>query len=76
METMWPSILWFLRTPFGAGIISGLIASVSVDYAAFRSWRSWHDFAVYSWGIATFRWFQGAIVGGLTGIGYAAVVQP
>ena len=37
-----------------------------VDVGAFRGWKSWDDAMTYNWGIASFRWFQGMVVGALT----------
>lgn len=64
----------FLKTPMGVGILGGILTAARVDYAAFKAWRSWHDFQTYSWGVATFRWVQGAIIGALTSTGLAAVL--
>lgn len=56
-----------------AGAFSGVAAAASVDFAAFRTWKTWQDGISYDWGIATFRWFQGAILGAATGLGIGAI---
>lgn len=48
------------------GAVGGALASAEADYAAFRTWQTWHDVAVYDWRTATFRWFKGAIIGAVT----------
>jgi hypothetical protein len=63
----------FLRQPLVQSAIAGLVSAAAVDIAAFRSWQSWNDAAQYSWTTASFRWFQGALLGVLTGIGLGAI---
>lgn len=46
--------------------IAGAVAAAATDIAAFRSWKSFDDAVRYDWGLAAWRWFQGAIVGVLT----------
>jgi len=54
------------------GALSGWASAAKTDRDAFKSWKGWQDALSYNWGTATFRWFQGAIIGGLTAspIGY------
>jgi len=54
-----------------AGAASGLVAALATDIAAFRSWKRWQDVASYNWGIASFRWCQGAILGAIAALGVA-----
>jgi hypothetical protein len=63
----------WIANPLVQGTITGLVSAAMVDYAAFRSWKSWHDAAVYGWGTAAFRWFQGAVGGLLTALGLGAI---
>lgn len=49
------------------GAVTGAGAAAVVDFNNFRSWKSWHDAATYDWGVATFRWFQGAFAGAVLG---------
>jgi len=60
---------WLLSTAAMRGAISGVVTAAIVDVGAFRGWKSWDDALTYQWGIATFRWFQGAVIGALTGLG-------
>lgn len=55
------------------GALSGAIAAAAVDVAAFRSWKSAQDGLTYAWGVAAFRWAQGAILGALTAAGLGAL---
>ena len=64
----------FLHSPLGVGIVGGILTAARVDYTAFKSWHSWHDLQAYSWGIASWRWVQGGIIGALTATGLAAVL--
>lgn len=63
----------FLRQPLVQSAIAGIVTAAAVDIAAFRSWQSWNDAANYSWSVAAFRWFQGAVLGLLTGLGLGAI---
>lgn len=67
---MWLSTAFTSR--IGAGALAGLLSAAAVDYAAFRSWDDWQDFTSYRWGLASFRWTQGAIIGALTALGVSA----
>lgn len=40
----------------------GALAAASIDYVAFRKWQTWSEAKEYQWGIASWRWFQGAVV--------------
>lgn len=63
------TFLDFLHNPLTQGAITGLIAAAAVDFQAFRNWKSFNDAASYSWSVAAFRWFQGAVVGLVTAAG-------
>lgn len=65
----WPT---FLRHPVVQATLGGLGSAMLVDYANFRSWKSWHDAVEYQWGVATLRWVQGALGGLLIGLGFTA----
>lgn len=62
-----------LAYPAVRGALSGLISAALVDFAAFRSWKNFHDAYVYDWQTAGFRWLQGAVVGAITGSGLSAI---
>jgi hypothetical protein len=63
-----------LHTTVGQGVVAGVLAAAAVDYHAFKAWQSWHEFATYSWGTASFRWMKGAVVGAVTALGIAALL--
>jgi hypothetical protein len=63
----------FLAYPIVQGAITGFVGALAADVSAFRSWKQWNDAAIYDWGIASFRWFQGVVLGALTGAGLGAI---
>lgn len=63
-----------LSIPLVQGAATGLLAAAAVDYQAFRTWKSFRDATTYDWRTATWRWFQGAVVGVVTSAGYGAIV--
>ena len=64
----------FFHSKLFAGALAGLTSAMIVDVGAFRGWKKWQDALTYDWGIATFRWFQGIVIGGLTGLGYGSII--
>jgi len=64
----------WLSNPIVQGAIAGAIAAASVDLSAFRAWKRWNDILSYDWRVATFRWFQGAVLGALGVAGVGAVL--
>jgi len=46
------------------GAAGGALAAAWIDIAAFRKWQDWNEFMTYKWGLATWRWFQGFVIGG------------
>lgn len=69
---MLDSITTVLAHPVGQAILVGAAGAAAADYAAFRNWKRWHDAVLYDWTTATFRWFQGALTGLVTGLGLNA----
>lgn len=49
----------------------GAVGAARADYLAFKSWKQWKDYRTYNWGTATFRWFQGFVSSGITGLAAA-----
>jgi hypothetical protein len=70
---MTATIQTVLASPAVRGALAGLISAALVDFAAFRSWKTFHDAYVYDWGTASWRWLQGAIVGAVTGSGLSVI---
>jgi hypothetical protein len=62
----------FFTHPITQAVLTGIAGAAAADFAAFRSWKSWQDGAVYNWATASWRWFQGAVVGLITGFGFSA----
>jgi hypothetical protein len=54
-----------------AGAVSGALSAAAADYGAFRSWKSVQEALAYSWGVAIWRWFQGAVIGAVGALGLA-----
>ena len=57
-QTIWHSA-------FVTGAVSGFLAAATVDFAAFKSFKSFQEAATYQWSVAAWRWLQGFIGGGL-----------
>jgi hypothetical protein len=59
------------------GAVAGFVTAALVDYQAFRAFKSVEEFASYNWGLAAFRWAQGAVSGAiavaLAEFGFSAV---
>jgi len=53
----------YLANKYVAGALAGLIAAAVVDINAFRTWKSVNEALDYDWGIALWRWGQGALSG-------------
>ncbi len=51
------------------GAVAGALSAAWIDFAAFRSWKSFDDVWHYDWRLAAFRWLQGAVVGAVTALG-------
>lgn len=60
---------YLLTWPSVRGALVGVGTAAVVDYGAFRSWKSWDDAMTYEWRTAAWRWFQGSVIGALTGLG-------
>lgn len=54
-----------------AGAVSGALSAAAADYGAFRTWKSVQEALAYSWGLACWRWFQGAVFGAVGALGLA-----
>lgn len=57
-----------------AGVLSGVASAIVIDLQAFRSWKSFGDAYKYDWQLAAWRWFQGAVLGGLSVFGIGQVM--
>lgn len=57
-----------------AGVLAGVTSAAVVDFAAFKSWKSWQEATEYNWSVAAWRWFQGAVGGLLAAAGLDAIV--
>jgi hypothetical protein len=65
----------FLHSKFVAGALAGLLPAAAVDFHAFKTWQSFKDARAYDWNVALFRWCYGALMGGLTAVGYGALIS-
>ena len=57
-----------------SGAFGGWMTAVKVDYNAFKSFKSFNDATKYNWGVALWRWFQGAVIGGVGAAGGASLL--
>lgn len=67
-------LAWASHTAIAHGAVIGAISAAAIDLEAFRKWQSWHDAVTYSWSLASWRWFRGAVLGAITASGYAALI--
>ena len=51
-----------LQPALFAGLL-GAGAALTIDWQAFKSWKSFNDLLTYNWGLAAWRAFQGFMVG-------------
>lgn len=65
MESMLSAVVALFAHPVMHGAVRGAIIAGGFDLSVFRSWKRWDDAAAYDWNVATWRWFQGAIIGAL-----------
>lgn len=56
------------------GALTGWASAAVVDYHAFTTWKSFGEAKSYAWGIAAWRWVQGAVMGAVTGAGLGVFV--
>jgi hypothetical protein len=66
-------VLHNLHNPLVQGALAGWLSAAGADLAAFRSWKSFDDAAHYDWKVAIWRWFQGTLLGVLSGAGFAGL---
>jgi hypothetical protein len=69
-------LMTILRSRAIQGALTGALSAAGIDFQAFRAWKSFDEARHYSWGLAAWRWFQGAVVGAITGAGYGAAIDP
>lgn len=55
--------------------INGIGVAMRIDYDTFSKWNTWREAHDYDWSRATFRWFQGAVMGVVGGGALGALVQ-
>ncbi len=63
----------WLQNPVIRTAVAGFVTAAAVDYAAFRSWKSYEDAYAYNWRVAFWRWGQGFIAGAMTGLGFEGI---
>lgn len=52
---------------------AGAMSAALIDFAAFRSFKNWHDVATYNWSVASFRWVAGFATAAVTSLGLGAL---
>lgn len=62
-------LIELMRHPAVKGAIAGTLAAMAIDRQAFASWKSFDDVKKYDWGLALFRWGQGAVIGATSALG-------
>ncbi len=64
-------MIW--HSPLFRAALTGALVAARMDYNAFASFKTIKDMETYSWSIAAFRWFQGAVVGFMAATGFNAL---
>ena len=62
-----------LSNPIVIGAWGGFVTAAMVDYQAFRAWKTAREATQYDWGVALWRWFQGAVGGAVAAAGLGLV---
>lgn len=65
-----------LSNRYVAGAVSGALSAAIIDIQAFRSWKNVQEALAYDWGVAIWRWFQGAVLGVVGAAGLAPFQEP
>ena len=66
-------MLEFISNPYVRAALIGVVTAAGVDFAAFKKWQSFDEAASYGWGLAAWRWFQGALTGLAMALGFGSV---
>ncbi len=69
MDTMNAIRQFLAMHPVAMLALGGLLSAARVDYEAFRSWKRVDDALSYDWGVALWRWFQGAVIAAVAAAG-------
>lgn len=69
-NTVW---LFLHTNKVAAGAVAGFLAGTAVDRVAFKSWTSFDDAIHYSWKVAAWRGFQGALIGAASAAGVSFI---
>lgn len=64
---------WFQGSAIG--FVTGVFGAMRVDYMAFKSWKSWHEAAIYDWRTASWRWLQGAVTSAVGGAPVGSLIS-
>lgn len=64
-------LLPLLHSSYTHAAVIGIVTAAGVDLQAFRAWKTFHDFATYSWDTALFRWAQGGVLGLVAALGFS-----
>ena len=63
----------FLLNPFVHGAMNGLGTAVGLDLIILKGAHDWGEFlGLYNWRVASFRYVQGIIIGGIVESGLSA----
>lgn len=60
------TLIAFSHNSIVHGAVTGALGAAAVDFHAFQTWKNMSDLKTYDWGVAAFRWLQGAVIGAVT----------
>lgn len=59
---------WLAQHPIVYAMVVGALGAAAADYDSFKKWKSVKEAVAYDWGTASWRWFQGAVVGAVAAV--------
>jgi len=64
-----------LASPFWQVVLTTVATALAADYAAFKKFQSFEEFAAYRWGLAAWRAAQGFVVGVVGGLSLPVLAE-
>jgi hypothetical protein len=62
----------FVHSPIVHAALMGALGAAASDFHTFTTYKSWKDFGSFDIGVASYRWFLGAMTGAAAAAGWSA----